>query len=75
MVYGISKLDRSIVYKILQTMWMWFREKPVLKPLNYVNTPPQQTHSHLFQCAKVINCCMGPQDHLEIWLINTHPNM
>lgn len=54
---------------------MWSREKPVLKPLNYVNTPPQQTHSHLFQCAKVINCCMGPQDPLEIWLINIHPNM
>lgn len=50
---------------------MWSREKPILKPLNYVNTPPQQTLSHLFQCAKVINCCMGPQDPLDIWLIKT----
>lgn len=47
---------------------MWLRENPILKPLKYVNTSPQQTHLHLFHCAKVINWTTGPEDPLEIWL-------
>lgn len=46
---------------------MWLRESPVLKPLKYVNTSPQQTHLRLFQRAKVINCTTRPEDPLDIW--------
>lgn len=30
MLYGITKLDRSTAYKILQTVHGWSREKPIL---------------------------------------------
>lgn len=56
-----------IIYKI-HPMLMWLRKNPVLKPLKYVKTHLQQTHSHLFQCAKVINCAARPGHPLESWL-------
>lgn len=50
---------------------MWSREKPILRPLKYVNTPAQQTRSHVFQCAKEISCTMGHEDPLETWCGHT----
>lgn len=42
-------------------MWMGLRESPI-------NTP-QQTHSNVIYCTKVINFTMAPEDTLEICLL------
>lgn len=52
---------------------MWLRKKPSLKPLKYMKTHPPRTHSHLLQCAKVINCAARPGHALESWLIEKIP--